>query len=360
MKTYTLLLTGIALMAACSNKSQQAEAEKQLTAIERGKVMATDTVSVRSIDDELVLNGDVTCDEALLRKVFVPCTGKVTGLKVEVGDRVTRGQLLAIIHSEGAADYRKSLNDAEAQLRMARRDYAIAQDMQMSGMASDKDVEEAHERVEMAKAEHQRLADVAHINGYNGKSVAALTAPIAGHIIAKRIYNDAYVSDDNNDEPAIEIADLRKVWVIADVYESDIAKVHQGAEAVVTTMAYPDVRFAGRIDKVYSVLDSQSKTMKVRVCLDNPDGILRPGMFASVRVSLAAGGRRMAAVPSQAVIFDSGHDYVMVVTPKRVERRPVRVAHTSAGYSYIASGVESGEVVVTKNALLYFNASGNE
>lgn len=361
MKTYAMILTGLLLLAACNNNNQQAEAERQLTAIEKGNVTATEKVVLKNIDDELVLNGDVMCDEALLRKVFVPCTGRVSGLTVEVGDRVSRGQRLATVHSEGAADYRKNLSDAEAEMRMAQREYAMQQDMHKSGMASDKDVEEARERLSAAKAEHQRLRDVADINGYNGKSVAALVAPISGYVIAKRIYNDSYVSDDNNDEAAVEIADLHKVWVIADVYESDIAKIRQGTETVVTTMAYPNDVFRGKIDKVYSVLDRESKTMKVRVNLNNPDGILKPGMFASVRVSLSANGKRLPAVPSSAVIFANGNDYVMVKTPKgKYERRKVRVAHASAGYSFMLSGLETNEEVVTKNALLYFNAAENE
>lgn len=360
MKTNAMIFAGLVLLAACENKNQQADAEKQLAAVEKGIVTATEMVQMRNIDDELVLNGYVACDEALLRKVFIPCTGRVSGLTIEVGDKVNRGQRLATVHSEEAADYRKSMADADAEIRMAQRQLAMQQDMHMSGMASDKDVEEARERVVMAKAERRRLGDVASINGYGGKASATLTAPISGYVIGKRIYNDSYVSDDNNDEAAIEIADLSRVWVVADVYESDIAKIRQGAEASVTTMAYPDEVFRGRIDKVCSVLDSQSKTMKVRVNLDNPGGRLRPGMFASVGVSLSVNGRRLPSVSSSAVIFDNGKDYVMVAANGKYIRREVKVAHSSSGYSFIALGLNAGEVVVTKNALLHFNASANE
>ena len=321
----------------------------------------TEMVELYEMDDELVLNGNVVCDETCLCKVFVPCTGRVTDLKVEVGDKVSRGQLLAVIKSEGAADYRKSISDADAEIRMAERWYAMQQDLLGSGMASDKDVEEARERVMTAKAERRRLNDVASINGFGNGANASLIAPISGYVICKHIYNDSYVSDDNNDEAAIEIADLRRVWVIADVYESDIAKIRAGAPVSVTTMAYPDEISYGKIDKVYSVLDRESKTMKVRVCLDNPDGKLKPGIFANVRMSLSQQGLRMPAVPAKAVIFLSGKEYVMVQTGKnRYERREVSVAHASSDRSFISSGLTAGEKVVTQNALLYFNASFNE
>ena len=361
MKAYTMLFAGLLALASCGSKNQQADGEKPLAADEKEEVLDTKIVELCEIDDELVLNGNVACDETLLRKVFIPCTGRVTDLRVEVGDKVSRGQLLAVIQSEGAADHRKSINDADAEIRMAERQYAMQQDMHKSGMASDKEVEEAHERVLMAKAERQRLNDVARINGFGDKANASLIAPISGYVINKRIYNDSYVSDDNNDEAAIEIADLQRVWVIADVYESDIAKIHAGASVSVTTMAYPDETSYGKIDKVYSVLDRESKTMKVRVCLDNPEGKLKPGIFANVHVSLSSKGEKLPAVLSQAVVFSHGKDYVMVQTDEgRYERREVRVAHTAAERSFISSGLKAGETVVTKNALLYFNASYDE
>ena len=347
-------------LAACNSENQQSEGEKTLVAADK-QVFDTEIVALKEIDDELVLNGSVACDETLLRKVFIPCTGRVSVLRVEVGDRVKCGQQLAVIQSEGAADYRKSINDADAEIRMAERQYAMQQDLQKSGMASDKDVEEAHERVLMSKAERQRLDDVARINGFDNKANAALIAPISGYVINKRIYNDSYVSDENNDDAAIEIADLQRVWVIADVYESDISKIHAGAPVSVTTMAYSDEVSYGKIDKVYSVLDSESKTMKIRVCLSNPDNKLKPGIFANVHVSLSSKGEKMPAILSQAVIFNHGKDYVVVLTDEgQYERREVRVAHTTADTSFISSGLTAGEKVITKNALLYFNASENE
>ena len=357
MKEGVIMMAGIRLLTACNDKNQQADVEKQMAEIEKQQVTSTEPVVLGNIDDELILNGDVMCDEALVRKIFVPCTGRVKGVTAEVGDRVNKGQLLATVYSEGAADYIKSLNDAETELRLAQREYDMQVDMHSAGMASDKELTEARERVHMAKAEYTRLQDVAAINGYSHQSEAKLIAPISGYVINKNIYNDSYVSEDNNNEAAIEIADLRTVWVIADVYESDIAKVHQGASATITMMAYPDMKYKGKVDKIYSVLDSESKTLKLRIVLDNPEGNLKPGMFACVHVSMSDHSQKMPVVPSSAVIFDGGHNYVMVATGKDIyERREVDIAHESTGYSFLKSGVNIGEKVVTKNALLYFNA----
>ena len=355
-----LFLAGLLSLASCSPKAKKAQPYSYGSL--RNEVVETTAVTTGSYSDELTLNGDVSCDESLVRKLFIPCSGRVSGLSVEVGDAVRRGQCLAVIHSEEAADYNKGLADANAQIKMAERDYQMKQDMHCSGMASDKEVSEAREQLLMARSERNRLTAVAGINGFGGRATAALRSPISGYVTAKNIYNDSYVSPGGGaDGEALEIANLSRVWVIADVYESDIARIRQGAPVTVTTMAYDDVTFRGYIDKVYRVLDSESKTMKVRITLENRRGLLRPGMFATVHVSTGKGGKTSCRVPAKAIVFDGGTDYVVVAEVKdRYRRQPVRTEHVGSDYAYVVSGLHAGEKVVSKNALLVFNTLVNE
>ena len=355
-----LFLAGLLSLASCSPKAKKAQPYSYGSL--RNEVVETTAVTTGSYSDELTLNGDVSCDESLVRKLFIPCSGRVSGLSVEVGDAVRRGQCLAVIHSEEAADYNKGLADANAQIKMAERDYQMKQDMHRSGMVSDKEVAEAREQLLMARSERSRLSAVAGINGFGGKATAVLRSPISGYVTAKNIYNDSYVGQDSGDGgEALEIANLSRVWVIADVYESDIARIRQGAPVTVTTMAYDDVTFRGYIDKVYRVLDSESKTMKVRITLENRRGLLRPGMFATVHVSTGKGGKTSCRVPAKAIVFDGGTDYVVVAEVKdRYRRQPVRTEHVGSDYAYVVSGLHAGEKVVSKNALLVFNTLGNE
>lgn len=359
-KRNILFLTGLLCLVSCSSKEEKAEQDTYQSL--RNDVVVSTPVLIRSYGDALTLNGDVSCDERLVRKVFVPCSGRVSGLTVEVGDQVSAGQRLATIHSEAAADYNKGLADADAQIKMAQRDYQMKQDMHRSGMVSDKEVAEAREQLLMAHSERSRLSAVASINGFDGKATAVLRSPISGYVMAKNIYNDSYVGQDSGDGgEVLEIANLSRVWVIADVYESDIAKIHQGAPVTVTTMAYDDAVFRGHIDKVYRMLDNESKTMKVRITLDNGRDLLRPGMFATVHVSTGMGSKAFCCVPSKAIVFDGGVDYVVKDMGKRRYRRQrVKVEHMDSVSAYIYSGLRPGERVVSKNALLVFNTLGNE
>lgn len=357
MKRIEMLTMTIAVivLAACTGKDSQAAKEKALDEQEKNKVIETTAVTERPVSDELELNGEVACDEQLLRKVYIPCTGRVSGVTHVVGDYVKAGTLLGIVHSEQAADYHKGIADADAELRMANREYQMQRDMRASGMASDKDVEAAHSRVTMAQAERSRLSAVASIEGLAGRANALLRAPISGYITATNIFNDSYVSEDTNNEPAFEIADLRRVWIVADVYESDISKIHTGDPVIVTTVAYQDKKFTGRVDKINNVLDSDSRTMKIRVTLSNPHGLLKPGMFATAHIMTRHYGKSLCCVPTESVIFENGHNYVVVANGKKYGRRAIQVAHNSTAFTWVSAGLRPHENVVSKNALLIFN-----
>lgn len=349
------------LLASCNGNQNDTVQAADAISDSTEAVLATSSVTMEPVSEEIVLNGTVNCDESKLGKVFVPCTGKISGISVQIGDRVSKGQLLGVVHSTDAADYQKQLSDASAAIAVAARDYRMKQDMQKSGMASDKDVEEARANLYVARAEKQRLSQVAGINGFAGKSDAALRSPISGYIITKNIYNDSYIDDTNNDDPAFEIADISSVWVIGNVYENDIAKIHQGQKVYVTTASYPDKVSSGVIDRIYSVLDNDSRTMKVRVRLNNPGGLLKPGMFATIHVILPGAVHWMPSVPSSALVFENGNEYVVVRTGKKQYRvQEVVVAKSTDNRAYIQSGIDEGQTVVSRNALLIYNALTNE
>lgn len=349
---FMLAIASILFSCKNSNKGQEPESGAQ----SQKSVVQTGLVRKGVMHDELLLNGDICCDESSVVKIFPPVSGKITGVTHQVGDYVRRGEVLGIIHSEEAADYGKGIQEAEAEYNIARRDWRMKTDMLSSGMASQKDVEEAHSRLMVAEAERQRLRQVAGISGFSRHADAVVRSPLAGYITAQCVYDQSYV-DSGNDNPAYTIANLSKVWVLADVYENDISKVRMGQPVTVTVSAYPDHVFYGHINKIYSVLDPDAKTMKVRVTLNNAKGLLKPGMFAAVHVSLRRSGGSMLCVPSDAVVFENGHHYVVVITgQKNYERREVSVAHDDGRQVFVREGVREGERVVTANALLVFNA----
>lgn len=354
MKYLLYSILAALLFTSCGNKKTMPKSKKETKNLTQ--VISTVTVKKRTMNRELLLNGNISCDESLMGKVFIPCTGRIGGIHAEIGDYVTRGRILAVVHSTEAAEHTQDLSDTRAQLRVAQRELKMKKDMQAGGMASDKDVAEARAQVLQLQSRLNRLSVVGGINNYHQGSQAVLRSPLSGFIISKSVYNDSYIDESSNDTPAFEITDISRIWVIADVYESDIAKVHQGSIVYVTTMAYPGKIFTGKINKTYSMIDADSKTMKVRITLENPSRLLKPGMFANVHVILQDQTHTALCVPAECVIFENGNYYVITEHGKTFHRQQVEIIHRTDHTVWISSGVRAGELVVCKNALLMYNA----
>jgi Cu(I)/Ag(I) efflux system membrane fusion protein len=154
-------------------------------------------------------------------------------------------------------------------------------------------------------------------------------------------------------ESLFKIADLSTVWLLADVFEQDIALVHVGQTVNITVNAYPGKELKGKIDYIYPAVSSETRTAKVRVVLANPDGILKPDMYASIQL-MSGHDASVLAVPDSAVI-DSGTRQVVLVqlTEGLYEPREVKLGMRSDGYVEVAEGLSEGEnVVVRANFLI--------
>ena len=188
MRKTTILILLTAMLAACSGNTTNDKGGGNKMTDSLRSVITTATVEEQPMSDELLLNGDIACDESLVGKVFLPCTGRVSGVSVEVGDRVTKGQTLAVVHSTDAAEQQADLSTMESQLRVAERQLQMEQDMHASGMASDKDVAEARAQVAQLRSQLRRLNATSAINRYGKNSTAVLKAPLTGYHRACRRY----------------------------------------------------------------------------------------------------------------------------------------------------------------------------
>jgi cobalt-zinc-cadmium efflux system membrane fusion protein len=151
------------------------------------------------------------------------------------------------------------------------------------------------------------------------------------------------------------IADLDQVWVIANVFEADIDKVRVGYQADITTLSYPDKHFMGVVDKVFNVLDPDSKALKVRIKLQNPGYLLKPEMYAQVHI-LNTEKQKELSVPANAVVFDKDRNFVLVYkNQKQVDTRPVTVTKTVGDISYVTGDLKAGETIITRNQLLVYD-----
>ena len=175
----------------------------------------------------------------------------------------------------------------------------------------------------------------------------SVRAPISGTVVETEVLPGSAVEAG---ACLAEVADLGTLWVLADVYEKDLAAVAPGAKAEMTVAAYPGETFGGSLTQVGSVMDEQTRTVKCRLEVGNPAGRLKPGMFAEIRI-FASGKISFLAVPEEAVRTAEGKAVVFVETaPGRYARRAVETGRAADGFLEILKGLSAGERVVTSGS----------
>lgn len=319
--------------------------------------IALDTVRQRPVVNELKLTAKIAYDEARVNKVFPLVSGIVTRVNVALGQYVQAGQVLAEIESTDIATFRSESTTATVELAKTRQELASTKELYEDGLASAREYQLAQQEVRRAEAEVRKNRQIGAIYGAQpGQSAAryVVKAPAAGFVVEKAVNPRTQLRPDN-DQPLFVISDLNTVWALASVYEDDIARVRPGTPAVVKTLAFPNEPVQGKIDPAFSALDPESRVLTVRVPLPNPSNKLKPEMFATVTVSAPTGASQLS-VPTSALVFERSRSYVLVFKDRQhIETRAVETAGTAAGHTYLNGGVEPGEQVVSRNALLLYH-----
>jgi cobalt-zinc-cadmium efflux system membrane fusion protein len=197
-----------------------------------------------------------------------------------------------------------------------------------------------------------------NINGGNRDGEFVLRSPISGFVVEKFATNEMSIRSDNSSN-LFTISDLKNVWVIANVYESNISMIHLNDDVDVTTLSYPDKIFKGKVDKIMNVLDPTNKVMKVRIVLPNPNYVLKPEMFANVKVT-NDGNHQSMCVSSSSIVFDHSQNYIMVYhTNADIKIIPIQVINTVGEKTYISGNVKQGDKVIASQSLLIYDALNN-
>jgi cobalt-zinc-cadmium efflux system membrane fusion protein len=298
--------------------------------------------------------GLVESDPARTVTVLPPGAGRVRELKVGLGDRVQRGQLLALIDSPDLAQAYDDNDKAASAAALTARILQYQEAQVKIGAASQRDLEQARSDNEQAQAEWARTRE--HLRAIGAAADAqgearllALRAPAPGSITALSTAPGTTINDDT--QPVMTVADLSVVWVTALVAEKDVTQVKAGQDAEVAVDAYPGRTLHGKVLFVSDVLEPDSRRNKVRIAFANPDYALRPNMFATV--TLRGAEARRVVLPSSALLMNNDRTTVFVATaPWTFERRTVEPLLEESTTVTIVSGLQPGEQVVVRGGIL--------
>jgi cobalt-zinc-cadmium efflux system membrane fusion protein len=353
-----VLLTILAIATSCSSEQVKKEEDKKFVLSDTMMHMISiDTVHNCNIDDEISLSGEISFNENNVVKIYPRNSGQVVEARVSLGDKVTKGQVLAIVKSADIAGNYSDLNSANADVSIAKRNMENIEALYKGGISSEKEFNDAKQNYQKALAARSKIQSVLNINGgtkTNEGGQYNLISPINGYIVEKKITAGSFLRADMGDY-LFTISNLKNIWVNANVYEADIQKVKEGYPVKVTTLSYPDRVFTGKIDRVSEVLDPQSKAMKVRVALANEDLALKPDMFARVMVSNEEGAKALC-IPTAALISQDGKNYVVVYNGRAdVKAVEISILKTVGAKTYVKEGLMEGQHVISKNQLLIFS-----
>ncbi|HVI47273.1 MAG TPA: efflux RND transporter periplasmic adaptor subunit [Chitinophaga sp.] len=364
MKKYlpaTVFIISISgIITSCGNRPKPEEPRQWTLTDSLLRTLVVDTATSKPVDGEIYLTGKISENEDKTARIFPMVSGIVTEVKVHSGDFVQKGQVLAVLKSPEMAGFTADQRINASEMQTAKRNLEVAESFYKSGLNSQRDYEEAKNNYDKAVASYHKSSAVLDINGGEHKTSYFIKAPVPGFVISKRAAESQQWRADNSD-PIFVVADLNNVWAIINVFESDIASVHEGDEVQMTTLSYPDKVFTGKISKIYNVLDPENKVMKARVVVDNPGYLLKPEMFVRIRAQRKADSN-MVSIPSRGIIFDHDKYYVLVLTNDkvRVAIREIKISRTVEDRAFIASGLKDGDRIIASRQVFIYDTLSDQ
>ena len=347
--------------------------------------LQTMRVAVGDSDARTLATGAITVDADHSTPVLMPYSGQVAQVLVDAGQYVKQGQALLMVKTGDFVDARNGLfsaraayQTAQAQLQAAQRTTERQQQIYSTAGGALKDYQQAQADLAAAQAtartaaaalgaardklailgkspgEINKLEGAGEVSGIH--DMTTLHAPISGLVATRDVSVGQYLSQ-GGDKPVMTITDPSRVWLVAQIAESDASAVHVGDAVTVTTPALPGRIFHATINLVGAALDPDTHRLPVRAAISNPDGALKPQMFASFAIHQSGAGE-VIRVPAAAVIHEGDSARVWVVRPDGLlAARSVTAGEEQDGSVEITAGLKPGERIVTAGAL-FVNEAG--
>jgi cobalt-zinc-cadmium efflux system membrane fusion protein len=318
-----------------------------------------EAVKLESARRQLTGTGKVQFNDDRTARILAPLPGQAVDFQIHVGDRIEKEQLLFSIKSREVASLVTDYLESQRDLDLAQKTYNMNKDLFEHQAASRISFQQAESDLAKANTHVARGEEALRVLGIDPaeavkdgglRSLVPVRSPMAGTLIERSLTPGQYVQADST--PLLTIADLGTVWVLVDVFERDIHLIRVGQKVQVVAAAYPDRRFPASVERISDKVDPDSRTLKVRLLVSNPDLLLKPEMFITAALQLSEGGSAMT-VPAGAVFTEDGKSYVFTaINDRRFERRLIVAVPDAEGRLRVTSGLRVGERIVTDGAML--------
>lgn len=304
---------------------------------------------------ELSAVGKVLAPRPRMAMVSYAFPARIAEIHVNIGDWVKPGQVLFTIQSEEVGTAKTAYYMAVADLELAETNLEREKRLFERGVGAQKNLLAAQSELKVANTTLEAAEKKLHVLGFSEEEVASIAethqispiiqlfAPIAGKVTEQNALLGEMIDQSTE---LMTIMDPRILWVDAEIYERDIAKIRVGQQVRVSVPAYPGETFTGKLSYISDKLDDETRTIKVRTEVENRDLRLKPGMFASIDILLSNQSKALV-IPVEAVLDDHDEQIVFVEIDGEYVPRVVEVGARQLGFYEIKNGIEEGDRVVT-------------
>lgn len=370
-----LILAGIPLLTACKQESSGSVTQTEQATIQNPDTLTlsdgvleqsgitVETVAQATFQTHRDFPGTIKPNQNALAEITALVRGRVAEVDADLGMNVLAGERLALLYSKELGMAQSGFLKAHAKLHVAEQAFSRAlfllkekvigkgefQRREGDLVSARAEAKEAHNQLKLLGMTDKDIAEVKRTQEI--RSYVPIVAPFAGRVIQRNVTAGEVVE---TMDKLFTVADLTKVWVLADVPEKDIGFVqHRGLDSGsvdIQVSAYPGESFQGKLAYMGDVLDPSTRTMRVRVEVPNLDNRLKPEMFATVRV-FSKPEPNAIVIPKMAVQQDRGESVVFVrLSPQQFGRRVIKIAERNSDKVHVRSGLNEGEEVVVDGA----------
>lgn len=311
------------------------------------------TIEPKNFSAEFNTTGTVKAISGQIAEISPLFDGRVTKSFIKLGQKVNAGtplfEMFSAESSETAKDYFQSLQTKKMkELNLQRQ-----KDLVENGVGIVKDLEEAETDYEVALKDYENaVANLKMLNiNPNEMSMGQalkIVSPIAGEVVQTNMVIGQYVKSDT--EPLAIVAELSKVWVVAQVKEKNIGSIRQDDKVEISTDADPEQIITGYISHINELLDEETRSVQVLIVCDNKDRKLKPGMFTNVHFINSP--KESIVVPSTALLQNEDKSYVFVQESKgKYIKRPVKAITANQNEILITDGLKAGDTIIAEGGI---------
>lgn len=353
IKSLFLGLTLLSLISSCRDKAEPLSTSGYCIPSDFKEKIKIEEVGTAAVTEGIHLMGSVEANPDHVVEYVSLVNGVIANVYFSLGDAVKKGQVLMELRSADLSTLQAQRLSIDAEIKTATRNLEGIRSMHGDKLASDRDLAEAQSRLQSLQSERQRIeADLSLYSADMSRGVFRIKAPASGIITSKSINPGMQISDESG--VLFTIASLEHVWIMANVYASNLRSIQTGMPVQITTLSYPDNIFDGKITHLSPVMDENEKVLKARIALNNPDLKLKPGMVVDI-IALKQQDERSCAVSADAIIFSDNRNYVLVYENDcAVSVREIQITAKNDQLYYIDDALSEGEKIITQNQLLIF------